>query len=192
MNFQIPVVCVYETKDSHIVSKSTSVTQQNAKKFHFGNDGVVLYCFLTLDNFDACCDHPCKNRCTSKGCPQVFTWCTVMFCMLPPIVFFFFLLANFVIIWLPILSPPLLILVQSMPWFRSKKWHVFEIFEKDKLENRADQETKGHVSSFWNRGHVRAFLLCLGLTCLGWIPGVIFAYGMVVRHIYKICKDECC
>lgn len=75
---------------------------------------------------------------------------------------------------LMILCPPVAILIQGC---FEDDYGIFDFLGKKNEDPNA---------SFGSRipGFVRGFLFCLILTCLGWIPGVIYAFISVYAQIF--------
>lgn len=105
---------------------------------------------------------------------------------------FVFIVGGFwaIILFVIFFMPPVLFLLLSLPYLHADKLKLFEWISPKMI--RADNTGTGHVHDPWRHvksGWFRCFLISLGLTCLGWFPGVIFDICFIVFYFAQMCRE---
>jgi hypothetical protein len=92
---------------------------------------------------------------------------------------------GFVIVFMP----PMFLVLLSMQFLKAEQFGVFSWIQT--TTEKADPGVDGHVRDpcrIWKKGWFRCFLISIVLTCLGWIPAVIFNFVIVVYYFVRMCK----
>lgn len=140
-------------------------------------------------SFDDCCD--CKWK--SEKCCNKRSWgmcCAgyISICFSIPIFIVLLVICTNAVLSIILFAPPLIPLIIALPMMRGKKYDTFASLERFSPTKRADPDQTGHVGSIFDRGWFRCFLISLGLTSLGWFPGVVFSVVLVIIHLVNFCK----
>lgn len=150
----------------------------------------------------ACCDGYMDNDCTYMCKEKIYGWCDFYSCcdcyISWNLVYYYTIpsfCAIFLSFWLMIISfvlfmPPMIPVLMGLKFLRADKLKLFEICET-RIQS-ADPSQNGHVadpSEFLRRGWFKMFLVTIGLCILGWIPGVFFAFGLVIYYWVQLFKN---
>jgi hypothetical protein len=92
--------------------------------------------------------------------------------------------------------PPGAILIQKN--LSPEKWKIFQFVGE---QSRADPAENGHVHIFGEESWQKVMIITIVLTLCGFIPGIIFVFFIVYRHLiafmmsvpmFPDCFNSCC